>query len=385
MASLPGRSDRRRRVLNEDVLSASSSHAVLRAAQADRTGGDEAPRYSDAAGVENHPQITDFVPRRHRTFALLIAGGTAAVAGLAALNYFAYAVANTFSMPNTAPVELAAAGSLGTWFAAVTLFVASAACMLVYSIRRHRIDDYRGRYRAWFAASLACLLASANSVVAAHHVLASLLSHHTGWFALRGGAAWWLAIAGLPLMWITVRTLLDALECRLAAALLSGAVVSYTAALASYLGWLPIADSQVEPIATGTLALLGNWLLLVGVVAYARFVILDAQGLIPARQRPAKQRPAGQVALATGTTPARKTEPASITPPATKATMAASASKPSSAPLSQWVDGSRRVRESYGDDDEDEDEDDETSDGGRKLSKADRKRLRKLKSQERAA
>ena len=31
----------------------------------------DAPRYSDAAGVENHPQITDFVPRRYRTIALL--------------------------------------------------------------------------------------------------------------------------------------------------------------------------------------------------------------------------------------------------------------------------------------------------------------------------
>lgn len=381
MASLPGRSDRRRRVLNEDVLSASSSHAVLRAAQADRTGGDEAPRYSDAAGVENHPQITDFVPRRHRTFAVLIFGGIVIVAGLAVLNYFAYAVANTFNMPNTGPIELAAAGSLGTWFAAITLFVASAACMLVYSIRRHRIDDYRGRYRTWFAASIACLLGSANSVVAVHHVLASLLSHHTGWFALRGGAAWWLAIAGLPLMWITVRSLLDARECRLAATLLSGAVACFTAALVSYLGYLPFADLQIEPIVTGGLALLGDWLLLVGVVAYARFVILDAQGLIPTRQRSMTQLPTSQVAKATGTTTARITEPATITAPANKTLRAVSAEKPSSAPLSQWVDGSRRVRELY----DDEDEDEETSEGDRKLSKADRKRLRKLKTQERAA
>ena len=36
---------------------------------------DNAPRYSDAAGVENHPQVTDFVPRRYRTIAVLVLAG----------------------------------------------------------------------------------------------------------------------------------------------------------------------------------------------------------------------------------------------------------------------------------------------------------------------
>ena len=47
----------------------------------------------------------------------------------------------------------------------------------------------------------------------------------------------------------------------------------------------------------------------------------------------------------------------------------------------QWVDGTRPERKHY---DEDEDDDD-SSDGDRKLSKSDRKRLRKLKAQNRAA
>ena len=37
--------------------------------------------------------------------------------------------------------------------------MASATCLLTYSIRRHRIDDYRGRYRVWLGAALACLVA----------------------------------------------------------------------------------------------------------------------------------------------------------------------------------------------------------------------------------
>ena len=47
---------------------------------------------------------------------------------------------------------------------------------------------------------------------------------------------------------------------------------------------------------------------------------------------------------------------------------------------SRWVDGSRFEREHY-----DSDEDEDSSDGERRLSKADRKKLRKMKTEGRAA
>ena len=52
MLSFPGRNGRRRRVLNEEVLSASGTHVALRALADDRDARHDAPRYSDAAGVE---------------------------------------------------------------------------------------------------------------------------------------------------------------------------------------------------------------------------------------------------------------------------------------------------------------------------------------------
>ena len=47
----------------------------------------DAPRYSDAAGVENHPQVTDFVPRRYRTIAMFVLIGAGLTATMAALHY----------------------------------------------------------------------------------------------------------------------------------------------------------------------------------------------------------------------------------------------------------------------------------------------------------
>ncbi|MEX0610913.1 MAG: hypothetical protein WD229_02230, partial [Pirellulales bacterium] len=227
----------------------------------------------------------------------------------------------------------------------------------------------------WFAASAACLILSANSVAGLHHVLAYTLSQVTGWTALRAGAAWWLAIGGLPLAWVAFRTLRDVMECRLAATLWISALGCYVAAAASYLGAGPSFGPRIDPMLHAVLTLVGHWLLLTAVVSYARFVVLDAQGLIRIRagsQRTAKAKARLQRKYAT-------TAP-SILSVAGYSRQNASLAKPiESASKKDWIDGSRPERDPY------DDNDDDSPDGPRKLSKADRKRLRKLKAQNRAA
>src|SRR3954453_4160622 len=221
MVNFPGRHDRRRRVLKEEVLSPSGARTARRSA--DTTQADEAPRYSDAAGVENHPQVTDFVPRRYSTIALVGLFGGGATAVTAALHYFVLPIAASRSMNCADAFDLTARGNLTEWLAAVVLFMACGFCVLTFSLRRHRIDDYRGRYRVWLGVGLACLVLSANSVTGLHEVLSDVLARATGWSAFRAGAAWWIALAGLPLAWVFVRVLFDVRECRIATTLLSGA------------------------------------------------------------------------------------------------------------------------------------------------------------------
>jgi hypothetical protein len=383
MFSLPGRNGRRRRVLNEEVLSASSSHVALRAMADDREASHDAPRYSDAAGVENHPQVTDFVPRRYSTIAVLVLAGVLTTAALGALHYFAMPIAAASGFADIGLLAMSAPGSLATWIAAVVLLIIAVMCLLVYSIRRHRIDDYRGRYRIWLAAAAACVLASADSVVGLHDALAQTLSHHTGWAALRAGAIWWLAIAGLPLSWIAVRVLVDIKECRVAAALLLAGIAGCVAAGASFLGLIPASDLRIETLTTGAASLVGNWLLLAGVASYARFVVLDVQGLVPVVRRTVK--PAKSIKST-----ARAAKPASPSSKlATSIFAAAGRQRPatlsdlppakSPASAAEWTDGRRAERDEY-----DEDSDDEGSDD-HKLSKSQRKRLRKLKARNRAA
>lgn len=380
MVNFPGRNDRRRRVLKEELLSASSTRTI----RADNgAADDDAPRYSEAAGVENHPQVTDFVPRRYSTIALLALAGGAFAAVSAALHYFVLPFAAGHGMVTTAAFDLAARGNLSQWLSAVVLLLASGFCVLTYSLRRHRIDDIKGRYRVWAAASLACLLLSANCVTGLHGVLAEVLTRTSGWTALRDGSVWWLIVAGLPLAWIFARVLVDVRECRLALATMVGAGVCYVVSALSYFGFGPTTDPQTQTILTATPLLLGNWLVFTTIVANARFVVLDAQGLVAVKRRKrvthVKKTPTvtpSKLALKTAaTTEIKPSSPATIdysrhTIPTAK----------TPADSSRWVDGSRPERESY-----DFEEDEDSSGGDRKLSKSDRKRLRKLKTQGRAA
>jgi hypothetical protein len=382
MVNFPGRNGRRRRVLNEEVLSASSSHAVLRAFDQDDTAR-EAPRYSDAAGVEHHPQITDFVPRRYRTIGLLLFVGGLTASGLALLHFFAPAVAASTGVADAARFELNAPGHLAGWVEAISLLVASVACALVYSIRRHRIDDIRGRYRIWLVAAAACLVLSVNSVAALHEVLAHTLVHVTGWTALRGDAVWWLLVGGLPMAWIVARAVFDTLECRLAAALLMAALLCYATSAASYFGFVAGLDPRIESLITGTSIVGGHWLLMLGIISFARFIILDAQGLISARPLVARKK----TTRAKTESSKNASKPTTSAAPTVLSAVGYSRRQQSDSPQGatsrsspQWVDGSRPERDPYDDDGE------EVSDGDdRKLTKSERKRLRKLKTQGRAA
>ncbi|HEX5470879.1 MAG TPA: hypothetical protein VFW73_03285 [Lacipirellulaceae bacterium] len=379
MVNFPGRHDRRRRVLKEEVLAASAPRRAYRK-ESRSEAADGAPRYSDAAGVENHPQITDFIPRRYSSIAFLILFGAVLTAISSALHYFVVPIAVSHGVKKIAPFDFAARGNLSDWLAAVVLFLTSGFCLMTYSIRRHRIDDYRGRYRIWLGAALACLILSINSVAGIHEVLADVLTRITGWSALRNGAAWWLTLAGLPLAWIFVRILLDVRECRVGTALLVASAACYGLSAATFLGYGPSVEPRVESILVVGLLLLGHWLVFAAVVSYSRFVVLDAQGLIPVRRRrdvksltmgsSAKEAKhvSTSIALSGPSTPAAATSRQTLQPAKTPVDSA------------KWLDGRRPERDHYEDDD-----DGDTTGGDRKLSKSERKRLRRLKTQNRAA
>jgi hypothetical protein len=144
---------------------------------------------------------------------------------------------------------------------------------------------------------------------------------------------------------------------------------------------------------------LGQFLWCFALVGYARFVVLDIEGLIPPRAGRAgsadredanAKRPALRLAE-TPPTRASKSAAAAVandsgsSPSSSKAALAAAVANSAPAPeagaksrKSEWIDGSQPESDWRYDDESD-------PSGRRKLSKAERKQMRKLKDQTRAA
>jgi hypothetical protein len=375
MSSFLGRNSRRRRVLNEEALSASSAHLALRSDDDEPAAG--GPRYSDAAGVEHHPQVTDFLPRRYRSIWLTAIVGVATTATVEALYWFAVPATAKYGFDVAAAFDLTVAGGVAGWLASVLMVGSAATCLLIYSLRRHRIDDVKGRYRIWLAAAVACACLSLESVAPIHRLIAAAAAYHTGWTALRGHAAWWLALGGLPLAWIAARAWLDARESRLAAATLAAAYVAIAVAVASYLGVGPAIEPRGAVMVSAGATLIGYWMLLIGIVSYGRFVVLDAQGLIPIR---ARHRAISRQAKVVKDREVKHVASRSTAAPSgpLRAFRESLGSPPTPTKPTEWVDGSAPEPDGYEDGDE-------PDFGDRKLTKAERKRLRKLKARDRAA
>jgi hypothetical protein len=332
--------------LNDEVRSASGlsvtnyQHGAVDA---------DAPRYGEQANVEHHPQVTDYVPRRARAVVVTLLAGIGVAAGAQAIIRFAEPIAAVVPGVDAATLSDRLAGGMVAWSSAVALLMAAMLAKLTYSLRRHRVDDYAGRYRVWRWIAWGGVLASVNSIVHIHTLVPHVAVAATGMSLTASGSEWWLAPLALIGGWIFVRLLLEVGESRTSLATLLAAAACYGVAAAGAMGWAPAALGDWSGALTGALPLVGHTMALAGLMVFARYVVLDVQGLIDHAPRAAAPATAKE-------SPA----PAALAMP--------SASHQQSQQSQSWDDDA---------------EDDEDEDGaGRKLSKADRKRLRK---QQRAA
>lgn len=346
------RGGRRRRVLTEEVRAHCGPSADTLGA-----GDADAPRYGEQASIENHPQITDYIPRKRRVvFAVVALIVGIAVAGQSLAGY-ATLLADTLPTVSADTLRDRISGGLLAWVSATVLLIAAAAARITYSLRRHRVDDQHGRYRAWRWAALGALAASVNTGVQLQDAVGRLGAEISGWSLTGGGVEWWLAPLTIIGMWVAVRILLEMKESPLALACGMLAVFCYAVSAAGTLGWTPIAAGPFQDGLTRSLPLVGHSLALASFLLFARYVVLDVQGLI-------EHRPAQGLRLAEQTADPPAAKPASTKIKAEREPEVAAAE-------SQWVDGS-----------EPEIEDQQPR---RKLSKAERKRLRKQKMKNKAA
>ena len=251
------------------------------------------------------------------------------------------------------------------WLAELALLAAAAIAGAIRLMRRHRRDDYKGRYRAW--GWLAWMLAAAAwaGAVPVGSLVAAVLSDATGLAPGPNGIGWWAGLAAAGLAIVVPWAVLPLRERGAALTWMLLAMTAWSVAAA-----MPWAAAWFGGEARGVIVAQAAWVagsgfVLVALLAAARSVIREVRGqcvAAPARKLKRK-RAAAEAAGGREQRRADENDDAETT-------------------SGDFSDGSASEADdedsTSADDRGDGDFVDGSEEGGRRLSKSERKRLKKL-------
>ena len=288
------RGQRRRRLLAEEC--ATLAGGVVAVASGERIAlppPQKTDHYGDAEFLRGEPSLLDLVPRRPLAFVFLFLAGAGLIAAVECLYAWMPALSAALRRPGRiAAFELGEPGSLGTWIASLELLAAAGIALLVYRVRRHRNDDYHGRYRVWLWATMCWFLLAADLSTGLRGGFRDAMILATGARVAGDGSIWWAIAYALLFGSIGTRLLMDMWPCRLSTAALGLAACGYVAAAPAHFGWWSFgAGVRGVLIEQGTL-MSSHLLALLAMAIQARYVLLDAEGLLPRRLVEAGEGPA---------------------------------------------------------------------------------------------
>lgn len=384
--------DRRRRVLMEEVTAPADGENVPAAPSTRR----QVRAYPDGVLDQRQPRITDLVPLRPFWMAVLLLTLLTGVAAIETL----YICWRTTPVPaRTADavaldsrlmsaIDLSSRGNLASWYSALLLAAGACGAALVFSIRCHRVDDYRGRYRVWLWSIAALLWGSLDAGTGIHESIGGAMAYAAS--APQLADVCWLSLYLVVFGALAIRLGIETWHAVGSFSTLSIAAVLYLVAGMTAVGWLPLPGYVVANVLGTSLTMLAHVTLLAGLVLYARHVHLDAQGKLPLRLQTQGPKPKrkSRAKLAVVSSDEEK-ELAKEKKPAAK-TSSGAASGGTATSASSPQPGARpgplaaKVAATVSHD-EDDDEGEAGDDGDEPLSKSERRRLKKMMRQQRRA
>ncbi len=328
--------------------------------------------YSPEARPERHPGIATFLPTRLPALAMAATAILMAMAVVIALGAYAPAIdaveraAGSRFEPTMAAlracVDPRSGFSLAGWCSQMLLVGAALVALVVRHMRRHRRDDYRGRYRAWGWLAGLLFLAACSAQVPLGRLVGILVADATGVAFGPGGFGWWVSISAAVLVGVSLWAVLPLHE-RLATMLwLAAGLAAWAGSTACV--WVGGGREAVAIAAQATWAL-GCAAIAIATLAAARSVIREVRGEVVAAATHGKQAEKAAGASRQGNASVAR-QPLDARDDETEL------------PVAFDADESGRVDYTDGSDAEDERD-------TRHLSKAERKRLRKLARMNRVA
>lgn len=257
--------------------------------------------------------------------------------------------------------------SLGGWLAQLCLVIATAAALVVRLMRRHRRDDFRGRYRAWASLAGLFVLTACAAHVPLARVVGGLLSDATGLTLGPAGIGWWVVAASVAYAVVCPWAVLPLHDRAATAIWMTLAMAAW--AVAAGCGWAG-RERELWLVVGNASWMGGAACAAIAMLAAARSVIREVRGL-PTRQPAKKQSTAAAAAQAAGQSAKKSAVPSHQRGGAEEAPMRPDREDVDQPQFTAYVDGSEA--------------EDDGEEAGRHLSKAERKRLRKLARMNRAA
>ncbi len=404
------RTDRRRRMLSEDRREAAS--VVTPGSESPGRAEARTPRsYTAAARAEQQPRICQLIPERRWTLALWFLVTATVLVGHAALDATYHAANLQLSAIDLSPLTFQARPNLACSTTSLALLSAAGYAGLIVGLRRHKIDDYRGRYRIWYYVVLACGIGSLAALSGLDRTLQSGLLRAGQWCGVAPDAAWPVISWVLVLAAAGTRIGLEIWPSRGAVVTGLGAVAAWVCAELCRLDAWPFPAVELRELAVGVLTLASHLLVLLTWVVFARFVYLDAQGRFGSRRTNTTSTRTGWKLLAgrrlrsrsktAAATPSRaskvcgepKADPSPRASAAAEESRAKSAAEPRSSRQHPPDAASTRREPPTSDstpttraaDDEDDEDDEEVEPSTLSISRAERKRQRKDKRKQRRA
>jgi len=291
-----GGDQRRRRVLIEeglgdaglDLEALAPPEAVPSCASADQI----LPAYTDAAVANHSSAIMAVIPRRRWTLIVLLLSGLAVIAAVQAAYGNQYLWPRGMWASDFAALDVQAPGSLAAWVCSLMLAVAAFQGLQIYRLRRHKTDDYRGRYRVWLWVPMVLFFMATSVATHIHRDLATLVSGLMNMTAPTQGVPFW------PLTYCALWTLVSlrlAFEVRdsrgALVSLLLATCCYFTVAFAFLFADLAVAEiSEIGYVmATTTIVMSGHLATFFTVATYGRHVYLDSQGILPGGREKSRQ------------------------------------------------------------------------------------------------
>jgi hypothetical protein len=367
--------ERRRRVLMDEIASPNEGDTTEPA-----TGAAKGPvrAYSPAVLDERQPRVTELLPVRPLWAVCLILLGLTGIAAIEAIHIHAVTLPLKEGAQQLAALDVRERGSLAAWYSSGLLMASAVLALVTFGVRSHRVDDYRGRYRIWLWAAPALAWLSLDAATGMHDALGLGMTLLAGQQVVSAPLAaactvTWIALYGLVLGTLGVRLAIEIWPSLPSFAALCTSGLLY---LFSGLFQLDMLSAATSPLAAAviesTIALLAHLSLLAAVGLFARHVLLDAGGRLKVHIDPEKKKAKSKhKAKLKVVKEEREPKTAAPTPAAKPGQPATAASATANA-----RPGAAISKGSLSSPDDEEDEDDAYEDD--RLSKSERRRLKKL-------